>query len=113
MRLAADRLAVDVLRADVTKVETAQVVRAAEEEPIENRHTIAVAPGIDAGDLRVEQQDQIVPEVEILRRLQIEAVDLRVAAEESAGDIGRERRRAAPAGSGMDCRACRRTKCRS
>ena len=89
--ITADGIAVAVLRTHVTEVKPAEIIGAAEEKPGEDRHTVTnrnvtSAPGIDAGNASVEEQDQIVGEVKVLRRLDIKSIRLNIAAQKTARD---------------------------
>src|SRR4051794_34324554 len=88
--LAAQRFAVDVSGADLAVIKAAQVVRAAQKEPIVDTYPIAVAPNIDRRGLRAEQKDRIFREMEILARFKRDPENLLGAAERSARDIRRQ-----------------------
>src|SRR5687768_13992947 len=52
-RLTADRLVVFVLRTDIAEAEAAEVVGAAEVEPVIDRHTITVCPRVHSRNLTI------------------------------------------------------------
>ena len=89
-RIAANRLSELVFRTDIAVVETTQIIRTAEELPVEDRHLGAAGPGVDDADLSIKCENDVVGEKEILRRLDIKSVDVCVAAKEAARDLRRE-----------------------
>ena len=105
--IATDRFAVLILWADFAEWKSAQIVRAAEVEPIENRNQIAASPGVDGRDFAVDEQDRIPRKMEILGRLDVDSVKLRVASEKTARDIRRKGDALPAAGSARDYHAGR------
>ena len=79
--VATEWFAVDIFRPDITEVEAAEVIRAAEEQAVENRDAIPVAPVIDDGRFPVEGENDVVGEKKILLGLHIEAISMNISTE--------------------------------
>ena len=91
--LAADRLAIVVPRADVAEVKATQIVRATEKKPVEDRAPRSLrCPQVRRrrrlSPLRMRRSGR--RQMEVLRAFQIAAVNLHVAAKETARDIRSE-----------------------
>ena len=68
-------------------METAQIVRTAEEQPVENRHLPAAIHGIDRGQLALGEEDEIPRQGEVLGTFQRDTVVIDVLL---SGDAGEE-----------------------
>src|SRR6476469_1373479 len=95
--LAASRFAVFVLRPDFAERKASEIVRAAKEKPLVNWHLTASSPLAYGRNFTVEQQDRVPRQMEILRSLQIESVNLRVTSKKATGDGGRKSNALSPA----------------
>src|SRR5438270_932670 len=63
--LTAQWLTIGISRTNVAKFEAAQIVRAAQEEPIVNANLVSGAPIINSCNFPVEQQDRIQRQMKI------------------------------------------------
>src|SRR6266478_5107371 len=85
--LAADRLAV-LLRTDLAKRQAAEIIGAPEKEPLENWHFSSVPPLVHGRDFAVNEQDEVLGQMKILRSLQVQCINLGIAPEKTPANKG-------------------------